>query len=34
MELHVKDTMKWLRSESSKDNKKFASILALKELLI
>lgn len=34
LEQNALEAMKWLRSESSKENKKFAAILALKELLI
>lgn len=34
LEQNALDATKWLKSEASKENKKFAAILALKELLI
>jgi hypothetical protein len=34
MEGNVKETIKWLKIDPGKDMKKFAAILALKELLV
>jgi hypothetical protein len=34
MESHVNDTIKWLKIDPGKDMKKFAAILAMKELLV
>ena len=34
MEANARETIKWLKQESSKDAKKQAAILALKELLV
>ena len=34
METNVRETLKWLKHDSAKELKKFAAILALKELLV